>query len=215
MKPKMEEQKSKKKKLIIKPSRIVFLIVLIASNTFAWFIYATRIDTNVSVHVRAWNVIFEAGEHQVTDIIDLPVDSIYPGMDDYSYAIDAYNRGEVSASLSYQVLEARILDQTFVSVDGRIARGESPVATDLTSTQLANKLASDYPFSITVGISGSTLQVGTGVETYTFGVTWPYESNHDDVDTAWGIAAYNFKEQNPTTPTISLKVKIIITQNAN
>ncbi len=215
MKPKMEEQKSKKKKLIIKPSRIVFLIILIASNTFAWFIYATKIDSNVSVHVRAWNVVFEAGEHQVTDVIDLPVDSIYPGMEDYEYDIDAYNRGDVAASLSYQVLEARILDQTYISVEGRQARGETAVASDLTSAQLTNKLLNDYPFTISVGISGSTLSAVNGVETYTFSVIWPYENNHDDVDTTWGMAAYDFKEDNPTLPTISIKIKIIITQSAS
>ncbi len=191
------------------------MIVLIASNTFAWFIYATKIDTNVSVHVRAWNVIFEAGEHEVTDIIDLPVDSIYPGMEDYEYEIDAYNRGDVAASLSYQILEARILDQSYVSVEGRQARGETAVATDLTSSQLTSKLASDYPFSIVIGISGSTLNAGTGVETYTFSVIWPYENNHDAIDTTWGMNAYDFKQDNPTLPSISIKVKIIITQNAS
>ena len=213
--PKMEEKQNKKKKYIIKPSRIIFLIVLIASNTFAWFIYATKIDTNVSVHVRAWNVIFEAGENEVTDVIDLPVDSIYPGMPDYTYEINAYNRGDVAASLSYQVLEARILDQEYISVEGRQARGQTAVATDMTSEQLKNKLSTDYPFKISIGISGSVLQVGTGVETYTFNVIWPYENNHDDIDTEWGINAYNFKEENPNTPTISLKVKIIITQTPN
>ena len=169
----------------------------------------------MSVHVRAWNVIFEAGEHEVTDIIDLPVDSIYPGMENYEYEIDAYNRGDVAASLSYQILEARILDQSYVSVEGRQARGETAVATDLTSSQLTSKLASDYPFSIVIGISGSTLNAGTGVETYTFSVIWPYENNHDDIDTTWGMNAYDFKQDNPTLPSISIKVKIIITQNAS
>ncbi len=87
------------KKFKIRPSRIIFLIVLIASNTFAWFIYATRIESNVSVHVKSWNVIFEAGEDEVTDTVSLVVDSIYPGMEDYSYAINAYNRSEVTATL--------------------------------------------------------------------------------------------------------------------
>ena len=211
----MEEQTKKKKGFLIGTSKLIFLIVLIASNTFAWFIYATKIDSNVSVHVRAWNVMFEAGDNIVTDVINLTVDSIYPGMDDYEYEIKAYNRSDVSASLSYQILSARILDQEYISVEGRSALGEEPVATDLTSLQLENKLRNDYPFSISIGISNEVIDLGDGEESYTLSVVWPYENNHDDIDTLWGINSYQYKESNPTQPSITLKVKIIITQNPN
>ncbi len=209
MKPKV----SKPKTNLLKPARIIFLIVLIASNTFAWFIYATRIDSNVSVHVRAWNVIFEAGENEVTDMINLDVDSIYPGMENYEYVINAYNRGDVSATLSYQILSATILDQSFITVEGRQALGQEPVATDLTTEQLKNKLLNDYPFSIGITISNGLIEEENGKETYTLSVIWPYENNHDDIDTQWGINAYEFKEAHPDSPSITLKVKIIITQN--
>lgn len=211
----MEEQTKKKKGFLIGTSKLIFLIVLIASNTFAWFIYATKIDSNVSVHVRAWNVMFEAGDNIVTDVINLTVDSIYPGMDDYEYEIKAYNRSDVSASLSYQILSARILDQEYISVEGRSALGEEPVAADLTSLQLENKLRNDYPFSISIGISNEVIDLGDGEESYTLSVIWPYENNHDDIDTLWGINSYQYKESNPTQPSITLKVKIIITQNPN
>ena len=211
----MEEQTKKKKGFLIGTSKLIFLIVLIASNTFAWFIYATKIDSNVSVHVRAWNVMFEAGDNIVTDVINLTVDSIYPGMDDYEYEIKAYNRSDVSASLSYQILSARILDQEYISVEGRSALGEEPVATDLTSLELENKLRNDYPFSISIGISNEVIDLGNGEESYTLSVIWPYENNHDDIDTLWGINSYQYKESNPTQPSITLKVKIIITQNPN
>ena len=209
MKPKV----SKPKTNLLKPARIIFLIVLIASNTFAWFIYATRIDSNVSVHVRAWNVIFEAGENEVTDMINLDVDSIYPGMENYEYVINAYNRGDVSATLSYQILSATILDQSFITVEGRQALGQEPVATDLTTEQLKNKLLNDYPFAIGITISNGLIEEENGKETYTLSVIWPYENNHDDIDTQWGINAYEFKEAHPDSPSITLKVKIIITQN--
>ena len=207
--------KNKDKKVKIRPSRIIFLIVLIASNTFAWFIYATRIETNVSVHVKSWNVIFEAGEDEVTDTVSLVVDSIYPGMEDFSYAINAYNRSEVSATLSYVILEARILDEEYVTVEQKTLLGETVLNTDLTSAQLQAKLLSDYPFSISISTSSSTMATAVGEATYNFDVTWPYENNQDDVDTEWGIAAYDFKESNPDDASITLKVKIIITQNAS
>ena len=207
--------KSAKKSILKKISlpRLVLLIFFVMTNTFAWFIYSTKIDSSISVHVKAWNIMFQAGQDTVTDIVDIDVESIYPGMSNYSYTIDAYNQSEVPASLSYQVLEARILNTTYISVEGRAERGQDPVEGDLTSAQLITKLANDYPFSITTGVSNTTMVAETGQETYSFGVIWPYEQGNDALDTTWGINAANYKESNPTNSSIALRIKIIITQN--
>ena len=208
-----------KKKAILKrlkkigPFRLIFLIVLIASNSFAWFIYATKIDSTVSVHVRAWDIVLEAENNEITSIINFPVDSIYPGMEDFEYEINAYNNGEVSARLSYLLLEANILGTQYITVEGRTERGETASSGDITSSQLESMLANNYPFSITIGISSDLIDEEDGLEQYTFSVVWPYEQNDDETDTLWGIAAYNYKESNPTLPSITLKVKIIVTQN--
>lgn len=208
-----------KKKAILKrlkkigPFRLIFLTVLIMSNSFAWFIYATKIDSTVSVHVRSWNVVFEAEDNEITSTIDFPVDSIYPGMEDFEYEIKAYNNSEVSARLLYKLLEANILGTQYITVEGRGERGEEAVATDITSSELESILANNYPFSITIDVSNDLIDEEDGLELYTFNVTWPYEQNDDAADTTWGIAAYNYKESNPGLPSITLKVKIIITQN--
>ena len=197
----------------IGPFRLIFLIVLIASNSFAWFIYATKIDSTVDVHVRAWNIVFEADDNEITSVINFPVDSIYPGMENYAYEIKAYNNSEVSARMVYQILEAHILGTDYISVEGRGELGETPLATDMTSSELEEMLAEDYPFSITIDVSDDYIDEEDGLETYTFNVVWPYEQNDDAADTYWGVEAYNYKESNPNDPSITLKVKIIITQN--
>ena len=197
----------------IGPFRLIFLIVLIASNSFAWFIYATKVDSSVDVHVRAWNVVFEAEDTEITSTINFPVDSIYPGMEDFEYEIKAYNNSEVSARLMYNLLEANILGTQYVTVEGRGELGETPLATDLTSDELESMLANDYPFSITIDVSNEYIDEEDGLEQYTFNVVWPYEQDDDEADTTWGVAAYNYKESNPGDPCITLKVKIIITQN--
>ncbi len=206
---------NRKKRDILKPTRILFLIVLLAANTFAWFIYATKVDNHISVHVKAWNVVFEAGENQVTNNINLTVDDLYPGMEDYSYEIKAYNRGEVSATLSYKILSARILNDEYITVDGRAELNQQAQAGDLTSQQLENKLLNDYPFSIAMAISNTYMQLGNGEESFTFDVTWPYESQNDELDTTWGINAAEYKEDHPQSSSISIQVKLIITQNAS
>lgn len=206
---------NKKKRDILKPSRILFLIVLLAANTFAWFIYATKVDNHISVHVKSWNVVFEAGDNQVTNNINLTVDDLYPGMEDYSYEIKAYNRSEVSATLSYKILSARILNQEFITVDGRAELNQQPQEGDLTSQQLKSKLLNDYPFSIDINISDTYMELGSGEEDFSFDVTWPYESQNDELDTTWGINAAAYKEAHPNNSSISIQVKIIITQNAS
>ena len=212
--------KKNKEKIIsiikkVKPSRLMFLIVLIMANTFAWFIYATRIDSSISVHVKSWNVIFEAGENTVTDNVSINVGDIYPGMDDYEYSITAYNQSEVAANLSYKILEARILNTTYITTEGRGERGETVLATDPTSLELEEMLYNDYPFQISLNTSSNTIDMEDGEEDFTLEVTWPYENNDDATDTTWGIAAYNYKESNPSLPSIAIRVKIIITQSSS
>lgn len=203
----------KKKKIKIKLSRIIFLIVLVTANTFAWFIYATKVDSNISVHVKAWNIVFQAGENEVVNTININVGDIYPGMDDYSYSVEAYNYSEVAADLHYTILEARILNDRYVTIEGRAEYNEQVLPTDLTSQALENKLLNDYPFAISFDASNDTLSVGNGYETCTLSVVWPYENNQDQLDTYWGMQAYNYKESNPSTSSIAIKIKITITQS--
>lgn len=201
------------KKKNIKLFRLLVLVVLTSANTFAWFIYATKIDGSVSVHVKGWDVLFEAGENEVTNIINVNVDSLYPGMNDYHYEIKAYNRSEVSASLSYEILEVRLLNNTYISEEGRTYYNQTIQPTDMTSVELENALLNDYPFSLEISKSNTNIQAGNGIEKVNFDLVWPYENNNDEIDTEWGINASNYKKSNPSSPTIAIKIKIIITQN--
>ena len=208
----MMKRKNSKKFLL---SRLIILIVLVVTNTFAWFIYATKIDSSVQVHVKSWKVVFEANDNEVTNIVNVDVDSIYPGMEDYEYNITAYNRSEVPASISYEILEVRIFNDVYVSQEGRVYNNQSVQQGDLTSNQLEYRLSHDYPFTISMGTSDSSLEAGTGAEDFTIEAVWPYESNHDDVDTLWGINANNYKESHPNDSSITLTIKISITQSAS
>ena len=74
-------------------------------------------------------------------------------------------------------------------------------------------LAEDYPFTITLSTTGSLLSTNNGQQDFYLNVEWPYENNQDALDTTWGIAASNYKTSHPNSPSISLIVKLIITQN--
>ena len=76
-------------------------------------------------------------------------------------------------------------------------------------------LANDFPFKLNVDVSNSIINLGNGIERYSVMVTWPFESNDDEADTLWGTNAYTYKLNNPDSPSISINIRVSITQNAN
>ena len=215
----MKEENSKKKKSVflrllkrVKPSRLIFLAVLLAVNTYAWFIYVNTVSNSVDVHVKSWKIDFTSGDTPITDYVNVFVDNVYPGMTTYTKSITAYNYSEVAATATYKILSASIMGDEYVTVEGRDETGQTVLGTDLTSEELEEQLAEDYPFTITLAITSSSMVAETGSTTYTISIAWPYESGDDELDTEWGTQAYDFKQNHPTSPCIELVVKIYITQ---
>ena len=209
-----EEQEPKKKKRKLSLFHIVFLILLVLSNTLAWFIYVTRIDNSVSVHVKSWDVVFQDGENEISTTLNILVDNMYPGMEDFHYDISAYNKSEVSAYLTYQILEADIFGTAYITKEGRAERKEEEQPGDLSSAELEEQFQNDYPFALTIGVSSTQIAQGDGMEEYTVDLVWPYEGKSDEEDTRWGINAANYKKNYPDRPGMVLKIKISITQDA-
>ena len=208
-----EEQEPKKKKRKISLVRIIFLIFLVLSNTLAWFIYVTRIDNSVSVHVKSWDVVFQDGENEISTTLDILVDNIYPGMEDFHYDISAYNKSEVSAYLTYKILEADIFGTSYITKEGREERKEEEQQGDMSSAELEEKFKNDYPFSLTIGVSNTHISEENGMEEYHVNLVWPYEGKSDEEDTRWGINAANYHKNNLGKPGMVLKIKISITQD--
>ena len=208
-----EEQEPKKKKRKISLVRIIFLILLVLSNTLAWFIYVTRIDNSVSVHVKSWDVVFQDGENEISTTLDILVDNIYPGMEDFHYDISAYNKSEVSAYLTYKILEADIFGTSYITKEGREERKEEEQQGDMSSAELEEKFKNDYPFSLTIGVSNTHISEENGMEEYHVNLVWPYEGKSDEEDTRWGINAATYHKNNPGKPGMVLKIKISITQD--
>ena len=203
--------KKKRKKLVL--LRLMFLIIFITSNTFAWFIFVTRVDNNVNVHVKSWDVTFQSGDHEISNLVDVDIDSLYPGMEDYHYELTARNKSEVSATMSYTILEANILGEEYVTLEGREVNNETPQEGDLTSVQLEEMFANDFPFKVTISLTDTNIHQENGLGTFTLTAVWPFEGESDVEDTKWGIDAATFKKQHPELPSITLKVKVEITQN--
>ena len=178
----------------IKIRNILILIILLAFNTYAWFIYTTKVSSSITAKVREWNVTFDINGAVVEKIIEMNVDSLYPGMPTYSQTLTASNSGGAKAEITYEIVKADVL-------------GTDLMALGYDNNHLFNYLANNYPFSITLTVSNPIINLHSE-ENITISVSWPYESGDDETDTYWGTEAHAFHTANPDTPSISLIIKI-------
>lgn len=186
----------------IKIRNILFLILLLIFNTYAWFIYATRVSSGISAHVSSWNVEFATGEDETTTNIVIELDRIYPGMESVENNITVRNKGEIKAQLDYEITSAKIIDNSY------------EISENLTSEQIENKLKNDYPFKINISKDDTELSQGVGDGKFMVTVEWPYESGNDELDTLWGNKAYEYYSLNPNAKSVEIQITLIAEQIA-
>lgn len=187
----------------IKIRNIIILIVLLIFNAYAWFVYTTKVSLDLSAHVSAWDVQFVAKDGGIYSHMNVKVEKVYPGMEDFEKVVDVQNRGEVNVELSYQIESVRIMDEVFEVSD----------ETGLTSEILENRLKNDYPFKINIEKDDTKLLTGTGDGNFRITVVWPYESGDDETDSEWGRKAYEYYQNNPDSDCIELKMVLKATQS--
>lgn len=178
--------KNKSKKGLIKYislKTLIFLVLILLFNSFAWFIYATKVDSSIKVHVSSWNVSFAVGDDQSVTEFVLDVGKIYPGMPNYSQVINVVNNGETNAELTYQYKKITLFGQVYEIGNG------------YTQENLKKMMEEDNPFKVSVSVDSQEL-TATGNGTFTITVTWPFESGDDTTDTQWGERTYNYLQQN-------------------
>lgn len=185
----------------VRLSTLILLVITLSSTTFAWFIYATKVSTGITAHIESWNILFTSQDNLIEEYVNFYIPTIMPGMDDFSDSVTAYNRGDRSAQISYEIVSVRILNTTYVT-DRDI----------LTSAMLINQLANSYPFSITFSLTNETLNATSGYSTFTVNVEWPFESGNDALDTYWGQRSYEYSSNNLDSPSIEIQIKISAVQ---
>lgn len=187
----------------VKLRMILILAIMISANTFAWFIYANKVEGGINAKVKAWNVQFEADEGELVQYVNFNIDSIYPGMETYTKSLTVTNLGESSADLSYEIVSANILGNYIeADKDGTI-----------TPELLLHSLRNDYPFKINPLFNKGMLKPNESA-TFTLEVSWPYESGNDELDTEWGSKAYEYNKNHPTLPSMAIEMKVMAIQTS-
>ena len=184
----------------IKPKMILLLAITFSLNTFAWFIYANKVEGGIGAKVKAWNVLFEIDGEELSQNINLTIDDLYPGKT-YTKNITVTNKGDTDADFTFEIVSVNIFGAT-----SKVEEGGS-----ITSDSLVNSLMNDYPFKISLSVTNPIL-VPNSSESFVLSVDWPFDSGNDELDTYWGDKAYTFSQNNPNTPCINIEVKIDATQ---
>lgn len=184
----------------VKLRNIIVLILILAFNAYAWFIYATKVSTALDVRVSSWNIEFLSGEESIGTNMQIELDRIYPGMEKFEKNIQVNNTGEIDAYLKYEIQSIKILGDTYTVSEGGI-----------TSEELNDKLK-EYPFKISVEKSEETLEAKTGKGNFKITVEWPFESGNDQLDTFWGNKAYEYYSLNPNEKSILINLDLIAAQ---
>ncbi len=186
----------------IKLRNLIILLFLLIFNTYAWFIYASKVSVGLTASVSSWNVEFVSDAGETITNIDVDVERIYPGMETFEKKIEVHNRGETAATLSYEIKYLKIMDEIY----------EVNEDTGLTSDDIENKVEQEYPFKIIIEKEDAGLAVENGKGSFTIKIEWPYESGNDELDTFWGNKAYEYYELNPNEKSIEMKIELIATQ---
>ena len=179
---------------------LLFAIVLISINAYAWFTYVTRVDTSISAKVRSWNVMFQVHDNNIAQDVTFNVGEIYPGMSNYSDYASIVNNGETAGDAYFTIKRVQIFDDVFTS-------------SNYTNAQLLNILENNYPFEITLSLSNTHVAAGR-TELFNFYIRWPYESGDDVTDTYWGNYAYTYLNQHPGSSCISITAEVRVDQES-
>ena len=158
---------------------LFFIAVSLTSITLAWFAYSGIASVDTEIDVKAWYIEFQKDNRAVTNNIDISLSDIYPGMDTVSEKVDINNMGDSDAEISYKIESARILDEDLVGLD--------PLA-------LEDKLSHDYPFHLNINLSNNYATSKDGHSQIEVSVSWPLDSDNDEVDSEWGNKAFAFQK---------------------
>lgn len=178
----------------IKLRHLIILLFLLMFNTYAWFIYTTKVNTTIDAHVSSWNVEFISKEGGVESNLLVSVDKIYPGMTPFEYDVNVKNEGEMKAKLDYEIRTIRIMDDNYI------------VSDTLSSQDIENQIKQKYPFKINIISNDSKMDPKGGTGNFKIIVSWDYESGDDSKDTEYGNKAYQFYKDNPNEKSIEMNL---------
>ena len=192
-----EEEKAymKKNRKILLIRSVLMLGFLLVFNVFAWFIYISKVNTEMDIHALSWDVVFSEGGNAVKDvIIDLDV---YPGMEEYTHSISVTNSGETDANLYFDTKSVTLF-------------GIELLSSDMTEEEKQAALVNQLPLTIDYEFTNTVVNQSRN-SSFTINVNWEYENSkyykvpsvfeYDSDLTYYTRSGANYTEQAVTSAT--------------
>lgn len=179
---------------------LIFAILLLSVNAYAWFVFVTRVDSSITARVKSWNVMFQVHDNNIASEVTFTVGDIYPGMPDYNDFASIVNTGATGGEAYFTIKNVQIFDNTYTN-------------TNYSQGELIDILTAGYPFVIDISLTNNVVAPGH-TEYFNIDITWPYESGDDALDTYWGNYAYTYLQNNPTATCISITAEVRVNQES-
>ena len=150
-----------KRRKNIKIRSVLLALFVLGVNIYAWFIYFTEAQVNITGNVVSWDVSFRDENSQVVEKEIIADINMYPGMPDYKKTLKILNASELPTKFSYEIDEMTLM-------------GED-IKTGMTTEQLEAELRESYPFIVNFISDKESMNVGEEMS-FTFDVAWPFEN---------------------------------------
>ena len=199
-----KHRKSNKKKKLKKYILFIFSLIM---TTFAWLTYSRVLNTNLNIHVAAWDMEYYIGDEKKENPIGVDIEALYPQMPEQVIKIDIKNNGEALVDIDYHISAISIAGVSYELVsegeqnttENYINIANPTLETDAETGVLVakGKIINDttkFPFTLELEHS---LQVVAKDKGYlTVKVNWI--GDNDDLDSEWGYKVGKYFADNPT-----------------
>lgn len=194
-------RKSKKKFNAHKFSVIIFFLMM---TTFAWFTYYKVLNVELDIHMASWDVEFLLDDERQSDLLEINVPTLYPGMDDQVYDIKVKNNGELTVDLFYYIEKLEIIGNEYdilqtgdtTTNDYYITIGQISQSNNISYQNVIND-TTKFPFTIDIE---NTALIGSGEEGYIkLKISW--DGTNDELDSKWGHDVGKYFMENETQAT--------------
>ncbi len=209
-----QHRKSKGKK---KAKKYILFIFTLIMTTFAWFAYSKVLNSQLNMHVAAWDMEYFIGEEKKENPIGIEFPTLYPHMPEQTVTVDILNNGEALVDLSYSIQAISIAGVSYELVpegkqpttENYINIEKSVVEEKETGEVVAKgKIINDttkFPFTLEIEHSA---QVSAKNKAY-LKVTANWAGDNDELDSKWGYTVGKYFMDNPkATSAMSITLSI-------
>ena len=209
-----QHRKSKGKK---KAKKYILFIFTLIMTTFAWFAYSKVLNSQLNMHVAAWDMEYFIGDEKKKNPIGIEFPTLYPHMPEQTVTVDILNNGEALVDLSYNIQAISIAGVSYELVPegkqpttGNYIEIEEPVLEEKDTGEVISKGkiindAAKFPFTLEIEHSA---QVAAKNKAY-LKVTANWAGDNDELDSKWGYTVGKYFMDNPkVTSAMSVTLSI-------